>query len=264
MTGVAFGAAIDWDNWHSWGGDDVNINVNNFNRNDFHFDKNNINNLNFDSNKFNFDRDSITNNIRQNNTNRLDLRNNDRVQNLGSGGLAGAGSRLQSADVRRDVQNQLKQGDGNLAGKFQGQAGGGNLAGNLKGQAGNGNLSGKLQNQAGNRNIGQNKGNARPNQNLQRPAGRVDNRPRQPSAIGDYGPGRDAHFASQRGNLSLGGGGGQGYQGGGGGQRFQGGNGGGFPRRWRRVPRRWWSLPSLIGLDTSCAFLRITICTGQL
>ncbi len=243
VTGVAFGAAVDWDNWHSWGGNDVNINVNNFNRDDFHFDRNNINNLNFDNSKFNFDRDSITNNLRENNANRLDLKNGG-LQNLGAGGgLAGVGSRLQSSDVRRDVQNQLKQGGGNLAGKLQGQggnlagklqgqAGSGNLAGKIQNQAGGGDLAGKLQNQAGNRNIGQNKGNVRAN--AQKAAGRVDNRPRQPSALGNYGPGRDARSASQRGNLSLGGGGGGqriqggggGFQGGGG--RFQGGGGGGF------------------------------------
>ena len=101
----------------------------NINRNDFHFDKNNINNLNFDSSKFNFDRDSITNNIRENRGNRLDLRNNGQLGNLGGlagAGLAGAaggalGSRIQSSDVRRDVQNQLRQRDGgNFAGNRPG------------------------------------------------------------------------------------------------------------------------------------------------
>ena len=217
ITGVAWGAAVDWNRWSSWGGNDVDINVNNFNRNDFHFDKNNINNLNFDKNNFNFDRDSIQNNLRQNNANRLDLKNNNQLGNLG--GLAGgAGSRIQSSDVRRDVQNQLKQG------------GKGNLAKNLPNQGAN---------RPANRNPGQvaanrpnpNKGNAaRPNTPRQKPAARADNRPRQPSALGNYGSGRDARFASQRGNVSMGGGGGgRRFEGGGGGGR--GGGGGGRGRR---------------------------------
>jgi hypothetical protein len=137
VTGVAFGAAVDWDHWNSWGGNDVDINVNNFNRNDFHFDKNNINNLNFDSSKFNFDRDSITNNLRQNAGNRLDLKNNTQLGNIG-GGLAGAGSRIQSSDVRRDVQNQLKQkGGGNLANKLPGQGANRPAKGNIGQNAAN-------------------------------------------------------------------------------------------------------------------------------
>lgn len=211
VTGVAFGAAVDWDRWNTWGGNDVDINVNNFNRNDFHFDKNDINNLNFDNSKFNFDRDSITNNLRQNAGNRLDLKNDTQLGNLG-GGLAG--SRIQSSDVRRDVQNQLKQ------------KGGGNLANKLPGQGGNRLANSNIGQNAANRpNL--NKGNlARPNQPRQKAAGRIDNRPRQPSALGNYGAGRDARFSSQRGNLSLGGGGGQRFQGGGGGG-FRGGGGGG-------------------------------------
>lgn len=233
ITGAVFGAAIDWDNWHSWGGNDVDIDIGEINRNDFHFDKDNINNLNFDSSKFNFDRDSITNNVRENRGNRLDLRDGGQLGNLGGlagAGLAGAaggaiGSRIQSSDVRRDVQNQLRQRDG------------GNFAGNRPGQDGN-----RLANRdigqgagAGNRNIGQGAGANRPNRDRpnanrpdrprQKPAGRVDNRPRQPGALGNYGPSRDARASSNRGNASLGGGGGRARVQGGGGQRIQGGGG---------------------------------------
>ena len=248
VTGAVFGAAIDWDNWHSWGGDDVDINIDNINRNDFNFDKNNIDNLNFDSSKFNFDRDSITNNIRENRGNRLDQRDNGQLGGLGGlggaglagaagAGLAGAaiGSRIQSSDVRRDVQNQLRQRDG------------GNFAGNRPGQGANRPANRDIGQGAGagNRNIGQGAGAAnrpnrdRPNANRpdrprQQPAGgRVDNRPRQPSALGNYGSGRDTRASSQRGNASVGGGGRARVQGGGG-ARVQGGGaragGGGGPR----------------------------------
>ena len=234
ITGAVFGAAIDWDNWHSWGGEDVDIDIGEINRNDFHFDKNNINNLNFDSSRFNFDRDSVANNIRENRGNRLDLRSDGQLGNLGGlagaglagAGLAGAGaaaSRIRSSDVRRDVQNQLGQRDG------------GNFAGNRPGQGANrpGNRDIGQGAGAGNRNIGQGAGANRPNRDRpnasrpdrprQKPAGRVDNRPRQPSAIGNYGSGRDARASSQRGNASLGGGGGRARVQGGGGARVQGG-----------------------------------------
>ena len=245
ITGAVFGAAVDWDNWHSWGGNDVDIDIGEINRNDFHFDKNNINNLNFDSSKFNFDRDSITNNVRENRGNRLDLRENG-GGNLGNlGGLAGAGlagaaggalgSRIQSSDVRRDVQNQLKQRDG------------GNFAGNRPGQGANRPANRDIGQGAGagNRNIGQGAAANRPNRdrpNASRPdrprqqpaGGRVDNRPRQPSSLGNYGSGRDARASSQRGNASLGGGGGRPRAQAGGGARVQGGGqrarGGGGPR----------------------------------
>ncbi|PSH69038.1 DUF3300 domain-containing protein [Phyllobacterium brassicacearum] len=241
ITGAVFGAAIDWDNWHSWGGEDVDIDIGEINRNDFHFDKNNINNLNFDSSRFNFDRDSVANNIRENRGNRLDLRSDGQLGNLGGlagaglagAGLAGAGaaaSRIRSSDVRRDVQNQLGQRDG---GNRPGQ--GANRPGNRDIGQGAG---------AGNRNIGQGAGANRPNRDRpnagrpdrprQKPAGRVDNRARQPSAIGNYGSGRDARASSQRGNASLGGGGGRARVQGGGGARVQGGGararGGGGPR----------------------------------
>lgn len=236
ITGAVFGAAIDWDNWHSWGGEDVDINIDDINRNDFNFDKNNINNLNFDGSKFNFDRDSITNNIRENRGNRLDLRNNGQLGSLGglagAAGLAGAGlagaaigSRIQSSDVRRDVQNQLRQrGDGNFAGNRPGQ--GANRPANRDIGQGAG---------AANRNIGQGAAANRPNRDRsnanrpdrprQKPAGRVDNRPRQPSALGNYGSGRDARASSRRGNASVGGGGGRARVQGGGGARVQGGGG---------------------------------------
>src|SRR4029453_13136413 len=36
IPGAIFGAAIDWDNWHSWGGDaDIDIDIDNINRGDF-------------------------------------------------------------------------------------------------------------------------------------------------------------------------------------------------------------------------------------
>lgn len=215
VTGVAFGAAVDWDNWHSWGGNDVDIDINNFNRNDFHFDKDDINNLNFDGDKFKFDHNTITNNIRQNSGNRLDRKGGDRIGN--HAGLAGAGSKIGSSDIRRDVQQGLKQRSG------------GAISNNRPAQAG----SGSANRNSGENRINRSNANKGPAANrqrpAQRPAARSDNRPRQPAALGNYGRGADARMAAQRGHVSRGfeGRGGREFRGGG--REF--GGGGRFHRR---------------------------------
>lgn len=240
VTGAVFGAAVDWDNWDSWGGDDIDIDIDNINRDDFHFDRNNIGNINFDRDKFKFDRDSVASNIRQNKANRVDLKNNLQAKNA-PGNLAGARAKVQSSDIRRDVQQGLKQKAGGMSGeKLQGQiakrdAGQKAIANRPnKGQAANLDRPRKA--------AGQIKNTNRP---TKKAAGRIDNRPRQPSALGNYGPGRDTRIASQRGNISRnvgggarmghGGGGprishGGGGRGGGGGGRGGGGRGGGGRR----------------------------------
>lgn len=212
VTGVAFGAAVDWDNWHSWGGNDVDIDINNFNRNDFHFDKDNINNLNFDGDKFKFDHNTIANNIRQNSGNRLDRKGGNRIGN--HAGLAGAGSRIGSSDIRKDVQNGLRQRGGAAANNRPGQAGGG-IANRIPGE------------NRVNRTNASRSGIADRQRPAQRPAARLDHRPRQPAALGNYGRGADARIAAQRGHFSRDfGGGGARIGAGGGGREFRGGRGG--------------------------------------
>lgn len=202
VTGAVFGAIVDWDNWHSWGGD-VDIDINDIDINNFKWDKNKINNINWDNKKFNFDRDSIANNLKRNKLDRLDRKPNldrSKLSNLPGGG------KITGRDVRRDVQQGLKQrtgqGAGNLAGK---------TAKNLPGK-GAGNLGGqtsKINRPARNKGAGVN----RP---ANRPAAKIDKRPRQMSGLGDYGRGREARSFSQRGGFSRGGGGGRGGFGGGG------------------------------------------------
>jgi Protein of unknown function (DUF3300) len=208
ITGAIWGAAIDWDNWHSWGGDvDVDIDIDNIDRNDFNFDRNNINNINWDKNKFNFDRDSISNNLRQNNLDRLDrkgARDRSGLSNFGQG------NRVSGNDVRRDVQQGLKrQGQAK-----QGQAGGKLGQGGAGGKLGQGG-AGKRPAQTARAGAGSKRAAA--NKPAQRKAAsKVDRRPKQTSGLGDYGRGRDAKQFSQRGQASrIGGGGGRGYGGGG-------------------------------------------------
>jgi Protein of unknown function (DUF3300) len=209
ITGAIFGAAIDWDNWHSWGGDaDIDIDIDNINRGDFNFDRNNINNINWDKNKFNFDRDSISNNLRQNNSDRLDrkgARDRSGLSNFGQG------NRVSGNDVRRDVQQGLKK-----KGQATQRPAGGKL-----GQGGAG------QRPAQTARAGAGSKRAAANRPAQRKAAsKVDRRPKQTSGLGDYGRGRDAKQFSQRGQSSRMGGGGRGGYGGG--HRIRRPSGGGF------------------------------------
>lgn len=220
ITGAAFGAIIDWDDWNCWGGDDVDIDIDNIDRNDFNFDRNNINNINWDNKKFNFDRNSIADNLRRNNGARLDRKpGRDRG---GLSNLGGQGSKITGRDVRRDVQQGLKnkgrQGGKNLSGRTQG--GGGKIADRKAGQGAGRTLGGKVNKPARKKTAGAD----RP---ARKAAGKIDKRPRQVSGLGDYGRGRETKSFSQRGRMSNGGGLG-------GGQRIKRHKGGGFGGGGRR------------------------------
>jgi hypothetical protein len=215
VTGAVFGAAIDWDDWHSWGGDvDVDIDIDNIDRDDFHFDRDNINNIDWDSNRFNFDRNSINNDLRQNNFDRLDrkgARDRSGLSNFGQQ------NKISGRDVRRDVQQGLQRQ------AREGQA--------RQGQARQGQVGARPTQTA------KGKGTAAKRAAAKKPAtrkaaGKVDRRPRQTSGLGDYGRGRDAKQFSKRGQSSRIGGGGRGGYGGGpkirrpsGGGRGRGGGG---------------------------------------
>ena len=103
VTGAVFGAAIGSNRWHSWSGNG-DVDINNIRRDDFRFDRNNLNNVNFDNNKFGFDRNSISNNIQQNNANRLGPQGGNNIANNSGIIGSGNGNRIQSSDIRRDVQ----------------------------------------------------------------------------------------------------------------------------------------------------------------
>ncbi|WP_368911841.1 DUF3300 domain-containing protein [Taklimakanibacter deserti] len=232
VTGAVFGAVVDWDDWHSWGGDDIDIDINDIDINNFKWDKNNINNINWDNDKFNFDRDSIADNLRRNNSARLDRKPNRERGGLSN--LGGQGNKITGRDVRRDVQQGLKnkgrEGGKNLSGQTLGDRGkvadrkaGQNLGGQTR-KAGQ-NLGGQVNKPARNK-------AASANRPARKPAGKVDKRPRQVSGLGDYGRGRETKSFSQRGRMSSGGGLG------GGGQRIKRSRGGGFGGGGRGGGRR--------------------------
>ncbi|QIG51339.1 DUF3300 domain-containing protein [Nordella sp. HKS 07] len=222
FTGMFWGAAIDWDDWHSWGGDvDIDIDINNMRDRVEHWDRNNLNNINWDRNKFNFDRDTINNRLRENNRDRLDRKGDrgNRVQNLPAGG-----NRISGNDVRRDVQQGLKK---------QAQQRPANAGNRKPGQGANRPSTRPSQ---GAKAAQRNKGGGAGNRAAQRPASKVDRRPKQMSGLGDYDRGRATKQYSKRGQASRGGrggyGGGQkirrpsGGRGRGGGGRGGGGRGG--------------------------------------
>jgi uncharacterized protein YgiM (DUF1202 family) len=130
ITGAAFAAVVDWDDWGTWGGD-VDIDVKKdgdkvkidfgdrsttIDRDDINFDRDN---LNIDRDKMNINRDNLKNidrsNIEVGNIDRSqisrDLRqnNNNRVTNRKPPQNAVAQRPTAGNDVRRNVQSGLSQ-----------------------------------------------------------------------------------------------------------------------------------------------------------
>jgi len=273
VTGAVWGSVVDWDNHGIWGGNgnwgnDVNIGCNNcFNNNGFN-GKVNINNVDwknvdrkkvsFDNNQFNkVDKTSFTNSIKTNNNNSIKAKSADlqktRVSNMPSA------KSNQVKDVRNSTLEGLQRKPGSNVQK-PGQGSGANVIKPGQGSGGtnvikSGQGSGanviKPGQGSGGTNVtkpGQNVGGGLDKQpnvnkpaNIDRPVGNPkpaampDNRPKQPSPIGEVNRGRETQIQSNRGAQSMGGGmnrGGSSMQkrpvppGGGGGGRGGGGRGG--------------------------------------
>lgn len=206
VTGAAFAAIVDWDDWGVWGGDwdgDIDIDCNKcFNNIDFDgkVNWNDIDWKNVDRSKINFDRDqlnkfdrsSIKNNIKANGNNNLRNRaaeiNRERPQARPGGG----GGQL--ADVRKSTLEGLKAQPRREA-----------AAGPGGGQA-----AAKARADGGKASINRPKGGSKPSVN--RPAGKkkmaskAQNRPKKPSGLGNVNSGRREVASSRRGGQSMGGG----------------------------------------------------------
>lgn len=227
ITGAAFAAIVDWDNWGSWGGD-IDIDIDNINnRFDLDFDKIDVDKLNLDKLKnvdfrnidrsqlnlknMNVDRTKLAQNLKARDGNNLAQRAKDRP---------GAGTKvstrahdLKGKDVRKNVADGLKNKPNAKLPKPPTQKANRPAQ---RDQARKPTGSGKPSVQR----VTQKKTGAN------RPAARPDNRPRQPSAMGNPNRGRTTMNHSNRGSISRGGGG---FHGGGGG-RGGGGRGGGGRR----------------------------------
>ncbi|OCP05514.1 MULTISPECIES: DUF3300 domain-containing protein [unclassified Ensifer] len=228
VTGAAFAAIVDWDDWGVWGGNwggDVDIDCNKcFNNIDFNgkLKMSDIDWKNVDRSKLKldrsqlqkFDRTNIKNNIKANGNNNLRNRaaaiNRDRP-NARPGGAGGG----QIRDVRKSTLEGLKAQQRPAA--RPGGAGGGQAIANAR--AGDGKPS--INRPGGNK----------PSQvsrtgGKKKMAAKAQNRSRKPSGLGNVNPGRREMASSRRGGHSMGGG----HRGGG---RPQMSRGGGRPQMHR-------------------------------
>lgn len=209
VTGVIWGAVIDWNRWGVWGGrwngGNVNINCNRcLNNVDFN-GKINIGDVdwrNVDRSKISFDktqlgkidRTNLRNNIEANKGNNIGNRASSLARDKRPG--TGGGNRT-GQDVRKSTLEGLKAKPGTPTARTRPAAkpAQGNVA--RKGgqgarpKAANTKARSKAQNRA--------PGKARP-------AARVDRRPKNPSGLGQVRGGRAAGVHSNRGRQSMGGG----------------------------------------------------------
>ena len=198
VTGAVWAAAVDWNDWGVWGGrwngDGIDVNCNHcFNNRDFNgrinlndVDWRNVDRsrLGIDRDQFNrIDRNNLTSRVRQDGGNSI----RNRARDLKGAGVAHRpGNVTRSADVRRSMQGGLKKTANAPA---------------VRGDKG----------RVSSRPSAARKEIKRPSHvkrtvGKPRPGGRVDARPRRPSALGHVDRGRVSKVHSSRGHRSMGGG----------------------------------------------------------
>jgi len=258
VTGVAWAAAVNWDNWGVWGGNwggDIDVDCNNcFNNRNFNgkvkwndVDWKNVDRskLNIDRSQLaNVDRNTIRNNLQANGANNLRNRASEINRERGAG-VANRADR--AADVRRSTAEGLKNRGGAAGQAGLNRPGGGvanrPAAGNRPGagagvnRPGGGNRPAAGQRPANGKLAGKadNRGRANALGNVSSKRGQVDaSRRGAQSRANVQRPNRsNAQRSPNRSNIQRGGGGGRQYRGGGGGrpQMSRGGGGG------RQMPR---------------------------
>ena len=220
VTGIIWAGIVDWDdgiwggNWgNGWGGD-IDIDCNNcFNNRDFNgrinmndVDWRNVDRskIKFDKNQLNkIDRSKVKNNIKANDRNSIKNKAGNLKQNRPNT-LPGKGNRP-TKDVRASTLEGLKSKPGNKMANKPGQ-GAGNRPASKPGQGGNVARPGQGGGDKMAKGPGGNKGKANRPVGKSKPASRVDNRPRNPSPVGDMKPGKATKKQSNRGAQSMGGG----------------------------------------------------------
>ena len=226
VTGAVWGAAMDWDHWGVWGGgwngNDIDIDCNNcFNNINGKINFNDVDWKNVDRTKINFDKNQFTKIDKTNISNRVKSDNRNDFRNKTSEIKRERPSTLpaKNGPVKDVRKSQIEQG-------LKNRPAGGNQTFDKKPE---------IKQPA---NLGANRPAAKP-ANIDRPVGKprpavkADNRPRQPSGLGQVGSGKRENIASNRGQRSMGGGMRGGGGGGGGGHKAikRGGGGGGGGRR---------------------------------
>jgi hypothetical protein len=234
VTGAVWAAAVDWDDWGVWGGrwdgGDIDIDCNKC-FNDIDIDgKVNFNDIdwkNVDRSKINIDKNQFAKLDRTNIKNRVEANGNNNIRNRATDlkrkearNISGKGVNAQ--DIRKSTLDGLKNKPGDLA-----------------------KARPDIEKPAARPNVSKpdlSKANLKKPANTSRPAGkpkvasRIDDRPRQPSGLGNIDRGKAAKIQSNRGERSMGGGqrgGGRAisHGGGGGRQMHHGGGGHGGGRR---------------------------------
>lgn len=234
VTGAIFGAVVDWDNWGVWGGrfdgNDIDIDCNKcFNNIDVNgkLKFNDVDWKNVDRSKIKFDRDQFAKLDRTNVKNRIEADGRNNIRDKAKLTKSNAASELRQRagsgalkDVRANKVTSRREGaarrpDGAIAARRP-DAAPSRPTRNVK-------ESGKITHAV----------------SKQRPAAKLDNRPRKPSALGEVRSGKVAKIQSNRGGKAMGGGisgGGRPHReihrgGGGGGAVMRRGGGGGGRRR---------------------------------
>ncbi len=233
-TGAIWAAAVDWDDWGTWGGD-LDLDVDIGDNIDIDFDKIDIDKIdvdrlkgldlkNIDRSKLNLknaniDREKLKQNLKSKDFNNIASKAKERRE-TGKGRQARAHD-LKGKDVRKNVAEGLKDRPQAKLPKP------GTVRPDAKRVSDQQRKAKSAINTSAAKKVAQKK------TTRQKPAARVDNRPRKPSAMGNPGQGRVATNHSNRGAYSRGGGQRHASRGGGGRQmnRGGGGRGGGGRRR---------------------------------
>lgn len=228
VTGAAWAAAVDWDDWGVWGGHwdggDIDVDCNRcFNNRDFNgkINFNDIDWRNVDRSKLNFDRNQLTKFDRTNIRNKVKANNNNAIRNraatIRNERTAALPARAGGArDVRKSTLEGLKGRQGNAAlsrpDARRPDVRRPDARSDVHRPAGKPSISKPANRPAHvNRPAGKHK-----------PAARVDHRPRHPSSLGHVNHGKISAIHSNRGHHSMGGG----YRGGGHRAVHMGGGGG--------------------------------------
>lgn len=225
VTGAVWAAAVDWNGWGvsggRWNGNDINIDCNNcinningkVNFNDVDWKNVDRSKVNFDKNQFaNIDKTKISNRVKADDRNNMRNKASDLKRDRAST-LAGKSGKV--TDVRqREIREGLKSRPPASRQDFKKPTNNNPISSARKNDRPTAKTSGNI-----NRAVGK-----------PRPAARVDNRPRNPSGLGNVSSGKRQQIASNRGARSMGGG----IRSGGGGNkmiRHGGGRQGGGGRR---------------------------------
>ena len=269
VTGVAWAAALNWDDWGIWGGNwdagDLDIDCNNcLNNINGKINFKDVDWRNIDRSKINIDRDQLAKLDRTNIKNRIEADRGNQVRDRAANIKRERASNFQgrtarAQDIRKSTLEGLQRPGGGQGIERPGGGQGIQRPGGGQGIERPGGGQG-IERPGGGQGIqrpggGQGRPNierpaARPGQgnrdisrgDIQRPAGkpkvanRADNRPRKPSGLGNVDRGKAAKVKSHRGQKSMGGG----QRGGGRAARSGGGGGRNMHRGGRRAAGRWW------------------------